>query len=70
MKILWIGWCYFSSFYHRTLGFHKTNGVKKFPGIYQINYYLIDNDRSRNSDYALSECCCKVSQSEKLTLGD
>ena len=51
------------------LGFIKTNGVKKFSGTH-INYYSIDNDLSVKSDYALHEYCCKVSQREKLTLGD
>lgn len=52
------------------LGFIKTNGVKKFSGTHHINYCLIDNDLSVKSDYALNEYCCKVSQREKLTLGD
>lgn len=52
------------------LGFIKTSDVKTFPGTHQINYYLIDNDLPMNSDYALSEYWCKVSQREKLTLGD
>lgn len=72
MNILWIGWCYFSSFYHYhgTFGCHKTNDVKKFPGTHQINYYLMDNNLSMKSDQALNNYCCKVSQREKLTLGD
>lgn len=62
MNILWIGWCYFSSFYHGTLGCHKTNGVKKFPETRQINYYVIDNNLSIKSDQSLTNYCCKVSQ--------
>ena len=69
-EYMWTVWCYFTIFYCGALGSHKTNGVKKFPGTHQINYYLIDSNLSMKSDYALSENCCKVSQREKLTSGD